>query len=157
MKLGKAIIIRDIFTLKASAGQLSLEDFKCYTLEDVSRGENVKIRKETCLPPGLFKIILTWSNRFQRIMPVIITERNGYEARRKGISFLGARLHGGNTHKHTEGCPLVAFNRLNDELIQGTAEKALTRKLIDMGLKLQPIPLEGDFDYVELEIINQPK
>lgn len=158
MKLGSAKIIRDTFTKVSSTGKLYLDDFECHTLEDVSRGEGVKIPGETCLATGKYKIILTMSHRFKRLMPVIITELNGYEAKQKDISFKGARIHGGNRHVDTHGCPLVAHNRLNDDLIQGTAEKDVTAKLIDMGLKEQSIPLqEGCFDYVELEIINQPK
>lgn len=60
---------------------------------------------------------------------MIYNQENGYELKNKGVSFKGVRLHGGNTHKNTEGCILVAYNRLSDDLIQGTAEKDLTEKL----------------------------
>lgn len=155
MKLGEAKIIRDTYTLKSTVGKLHLEELECHTLEDVSRGENVKIKRHTCLPTGNYKIILTKSYRFKRLMPCIVTEMNGYEAKQKGIGFKGARIHGGNRSNDTEGCPLVAHNRLNDDLIQGTAEKDVTAKLKQMGLKEQSIPLLENFDYVELEILNQ--
>lgn len=153
--LGHLTLKRDTYTLKSTVGKLYAgPDFLCHTLEDVVRGENIKIKGETALPNGRYYVILTQSPRFKRLMPIIITELNGYEAKMKGISILGSRFHGGNTHKHTEGCPLVAHNRLNDDLIQGTAEKDVTNKLIEMGLKEQSIPLPPDFDFVELLILN---
>jgi len=49
-----------------------------------------------------------------------------------GIRFTGIRCHGGNRHKDTAGCPLVAYNRINKDTIQGTAEKALTKKVKEL-------------------------
>ena len=68
-------------------------------------------------------------------MPIIYNQQNGYELIKKGKSFKGIRLHGGNDHTHTEGCPLIAKNRLNDELIQGSMEKELTEELKKLGSK----------------------
>tara|TARA_R110000803_G_C11925527_1_gene314844 strand:+ start:381 stop:845 length:465 start_codon:yes stop_codon:yes gene_type:complete len=144
-------IERDTFTLKSSVGKLYDEncEFFCHTLEDVSRGYGVKLKGETCLAPGRYMVKITRSSRFKRDMPIVYTDWNGYEASMGGISFRGVRLHGGNTHKNTEGCPLVAHKRLNDDLIQGTAEKDLTKKIGDLIAV-------SEKDFIYLEIVNMP-
>jgi hypothetical protein len=111
------------------------DQFFCFTLEDVSRAEGVKIKGHTCLAPGEYQVGLSMSSRFKRVMPIIYTEANGFEAKGGGISFKGARFHGGNTHLHTDGCPLVAKNRVNADTIQGTEEARLTKLIRDNGGK----------------------
>lgn len=130
MKKAHLKVIRDTHTLTSSVGKLYINGkYFCHTLEDVARAEGVKIPGHTAIPTGTYAVQLSMSSRFGRIMPMIYNQENGYELRNKGVSFKGVRLHGGNTHKNTEGCILVAYNRLSDDLIQGTAEKDLTEKL----------------------------
>lgn len=93
-------------------------EFFCYTLEDEIRPEGVKIYGETCIDAGRYKVILNKSNRFKRIMPLLLNVPR----------FEGIRIHGGNTSKDTHGCPLVAFNT-DYKKIWGTAEKELTKRL----------------------------
>lgn len=128
------VLTRKKYTLKSTTGELYLQNqFFSYTLEDVVRGENIKIPAQTSIPSGVYRVSLSMSHRFQRIMPMVYTEPNGYELRNKGVSFKGIRIHGGNTHENTEGCILVAKNRLNDDLIQGSMEKELVKRLQDLG------------------------
>ena len=106
----------------------------CYTLEDAVRAHGVKIKWRTAIPAGVYGVKLTYSNRFKRKMPILFTRGvNDWTIQNGGISFLGVRLHGGNTHKNTEGCPLVAYNRVAKEVIQGTAEREVT-KLVDKAI-----------------------
>jgi hypothetical protein len=92
--------------------------FFCYSLEDEIRFE--KVYGKTAIPDGRYKVVLTRSNRFKRIMPLLVDVPN----------FSGVRLHGGNTAENSHGCPLIAFN--TDKIkIWGSAEKALTKKLQD--------------------------
>lgn len=124
------LIIRDTHTLKSTVGKLFINgEFFCYTLEDVVRGEGIKIYGDTAIPAGEYKVKLSMSSRFQRLMPMVFTEDNEYEVIKGGIGFKGIRMHGGNTHKDTHGCVLVCHNRLNDNTIQGTAEKDLVKEL----------------------------
>ena len=93
-------------------------EFFCYSLEDEIRFE--KVYGKTAIPDGRYKVVLTMSNRFKRIMPLLLNVPN----------FEGVRLHGGNTAENSHGCPLIAFN--TDKVkIWGSAEKALTKKLQD--------------------------
>ena len=64
---------------------------------------------------------------------MIYSENNGYELCSKGISFKGVRMHGGNDHQDTEGCPLVAKSKVNNDKIYGSMETELTALLDKLG------------------------
>lgn len=118
---------REKGTDKSTPGRLFANaHYFCYTLEDVVRGYGEKVDGKTAIPAGLYKVKLTHSTRFNRIMPMIYTEPNEYEVRKFGVSFKGVRFHGGNTSDNSEGCILVAHKRLNKDTIQITAESDLT-------------------------------
>ena len=141
--IGNIQVVRKWFSARTTIGELYINgEFLCYTLEDTVRAEGIKVYKETAIPAGLYEVNITRSTRFKRDLPMIYTEPNGYEVKKGGISFKGIRFHGGNTHKNTEGCILVAFNKLDSNTIQGTAEKELISKL-------------RPFDSISLEIINK--
>ena len=82
----------------------------CDTIEDTDRGLNdsmsvdeilkKKIKGETAIPTGIYKIEITYSPKYKRMMPLLIGV--------KGYS--GVRIHSGNTSKDTEGCLLVGRN-----------------------------------------------
>lgn len=97
----KLILHRSIFTDHATLGTLTINggEFRCFTCEDVDRhlengGE--KIHGKTCIPRGTYAIVVTFSNRFQRKLPLLV-----------GVpEFEGIRIHPGNTAADTEGCIL---------------------------------------------------
>jgi hypothetical protein len=127
-------IIRDKFTLSSCTGKMYVDGvYFGETLEDCSRGENVKIAGETSIPTGIYKMKLSMSARFKRLMPMIYTEPNEFELINKGISFKGIRIHGGNRAKDSHGCILIAKNRINDDLIQGSLEAELTALIKEKG------------------------
>lgn len=82
----------------------------CDTIEDVDRGlddamteEEVikrKVKGETAIPTGIYQVLLTYSPKYKRIMP-LISNVKGYS---------GIRIHSGNTSKDTEGCLIVGKN-----------------------------------------------
>ncbi len=131
---------RYLYTTRTTIGRLNLPvqdggQVFCHTLEDTVRAYGIKVPGETALPEGIYKVVISMSTRFKRLMPMLYTEPNKYEIKAGGIGFKGVRFHGGNTHKDSEGCPLVAFNYINDHTIQGNAEKALTAKIQEYLLK----------------------
>ena len=132
----KIEIIRDSYSLKSAAGKMYLGESEtkfCYTLEDVPRDVNIKIPKHTSLPSGIYFWKVTYSPKFKRDMILIYTEPIDYSININGITFTGVRIHGGNDDGDTEGCPLVAYNRLNVDRIYGTAEKAVTKWAKEVG------------------------
>ncbi len=90
-------------TDNSTIGELSIDGkFECYTLEDKER--DVKIKSETAIPKGTYKVIINKSNRFKRLLPLLIDVKN----------FEGVRIHPGNTNHDTEGCILVGSKRSLD-------------------------------------------
>lgn len=64
------------------------------TEDEVTKTKQVQ---KCCIPYGVYKITLTYSNSFGRFLPLI----NGV------TGFVGVRIHEGNTVKSTRGCILV--------------------------------------------------
>ena len=90
-------------TEHSTIGELYIDGkFQCYTLEDVER--EVKIKNETAIPKGTYKIVITYSNRFKKQLPLLLNVPN----------FEGIRIHSGNTNHDTEGCILIGQTRSND-------------------------------------------
>lgn len=90
-------------TENSTIGELTIDGkFECYTLEDKER--DVKIKGETAIPTGTYKVIINQSNRFKRLLPLLINVSN----------FEGVRIHAGNSNHDTEGCILVGMNRSID-------------------------------------------
>ena len=87
----------------------------CHTLEDVVRPEGIKIQNETSIPTGRYKISLTFSQRFGKVLPELLNVNN----------FTGIRMHGGNTVLNTAGCILCAHSIISVNTIQGQAADEL--------------------------------
>ena len=85
--------------------------------------ESWKIHGKTAIPVGTYRVTLEYSPHFKRIMPSI----HGV----KGFS--GLRIHGGNDHEDTDGCPLFARNRIHARGIQGSQESELTALIKKAG------------------------
>lgn len=119
------LLMRDIITPKSTVGQLFLNDkFECFTLEDVDRNLEAypdrKIKKETCIPRGFYKVVLSLSPKYKRVMPEVLYVPG----------FQGIRIHSGNTPVDTEGCILVGQTRADNFVGQSRlAYDALFRKL----------------------------
>ena len=79
-------------------GELSVNNNDvCDTLEDKVRVDGEKVYAETAIPTGTYTLVLSYSNRFKKVMPEILNVPN----------FSGIRIHCGNSSKDTEGCLLV--------------------------------------------------
>lgn len=121
------------YTKDTTIGRMHLNgQYYCYTLEDTTRGRNVKINAKTAIPEGLYKVKVTHSPKYNRDMPLIYNQSDmSLEA--NGISFRGLRLHGGNDADDSEGCILVAKNYIDKDTIQGSMSNDLTAKLKELG------------------------
>lgn len=88
--------------------------FECYTMEDVIRDNGVKVDGLTAIPTGTYELDITFSNRFQKLLPLLKNVPN----------FVGVRIHSGNTSKDTEGCILVGRTKSSTDYI-GESKLAL--------------------------------
>lgn len=96
-------LIRTEFSSVATIGELYADGvFQCYTLEDVVRPDGApKVHGKTAIPVGKYKVIVTQSFRFKRLLPLLV-DVPGFE---------GIRIHPGNTSENTEGCLLVGTTK----------------------------------------------
>ena len=114
-------VVRKEFSGKTSIGELYVNDvFFCYTLEDTDRNlyntmgkqeiEKLKVYGQTAIPYGRYEVIISWSNKFKCLMP-LVSNVPGY---------LGIRIHKGNTEAHTHGCLLVGMKKGIDKISNST-------------------------------------
>ena len=83
----------------------------CDTIEDTDRGLcddmsekeilKRKVKGETAIPTGIYQVLITYSPKYKKQMP-LINNVKGYS---------GIRIHSGNTSKDTEGCLIVGKNK----------------------------------------------
>jgi hypothetical protein len=80
------------------------DEFFAFTCEDADRklyGDcNKKIRKKTAIDAGKYEVVLSFSNRFQKYLPLLLNVP----------CFDGIRIHGGNTAENSQGCILIGCN-----------------------------------------------
>ena len=106
----------------------------CNVLEDVDRGlddsmsedeiKQIKIKGETAIPTGIYTVLLTYSPKYKKIMP-LINNVKGYS---------GIRIHSGNSSKDTEGCLLVGKNTVVGRLTDSrNTFNALFKRLQQKG------------------------
>lgn len=104
---------------KYTIGKLYIDgEYFCDTIEDTDRGltqtmtdaqiKSKKVYGQTAIPTGTYKVIISYSNKFKRQMPLLLNVPG----------FLGIRIHSGNTEKDTEGCLIVGKNKVIGKVIE---------------------------------------
>lgn len=112
----RLLLQREPSTDKSTPGRLFLvkpdgtRSFLCYTLEDVVR-DGPKVPGATAIPPGTYVLTVNYSQRFKKPLPLLLSVPG----------YAGIRLHGGNTHEDTEGCPLLGLQRITADRIANCA------------------------------------
>lgn len=112
--------------------------FECFTLEDVIREikgvpiEQWKIKTATAIPSGKYKVIIDMSNRFKRLLPLVL-DVPGFE---------GIRIHPGNTDADTDGCILPALMVAPDKNSVTNSRKAFDNLFAKMQTTTEAITLE---------------
>lgn len=116
MKLGvRRVALNDDYTI----GHMSVNGvYECDTLEDKVRDLNRdgdlddagegKVFGKTAIPYGIYNVVITYSNRFNRDLPLIENVKG----------FDGIRIHPGNTAEDTHGCILVGKNTIKGKVTQ---------------------------------------
>jgi hypothetical protein len=115
------LLTREPSSDECTLGELSVNgEFECFTLEDKVRP--VKIKGMTAIPAGAYEVVVTFSERFKRPLPLLLNVPN----------FDGVRIHQGNTAKDTEGCLLVGKKKGKDAVLQSVlAFDALFAKIVE--------------------------
>src|ERR1043166_9600044 len=127
----KRMILKDDCTI----GELWDETHRlCWCLEDTVRQPNVNIWKpenklpgETAIPYGKYRIVMTYSERFKRVLPLLLDVP----------SFTGIRIHPGNRANDTEGCLLVGSTKSDDNTSIGNSKETFDKlySILQEGLK----------------------
>ena len=102
----------------------------CFTVEDIVREmPNVsvaawKVKGETAIPQGSYRVIVTESNRFGRPLPLLVDVP----------FFSGIRLHPGNTAEDTEGCILPGSREENGMVFDSRGAMKVWQHDIELAL-----------------------
>lgn len=124
-------VIRKEFTDTYTMGELLVDGvFFCYTMEDKDRGltetdplsklKKVKIAKKTAIPYGDYRIMLSFSKKLKRFLPLLLDVPN----------CRGIRIHKGSTEEWSSGCILVGMEKVKGRLKDiVTAENSLMELL----------------------------
>lgn len=100
MSLCKIKLKRTDYRDTHTVGRLYINnDYFCDTLEDRYRdlSKEKKIYSKTAIPKGVYKLVISYSPRFKRLLPLLLDVP----------FFEGIRIHAGNSSKDTSGCILV--------------------------------------------------
>jgi len=106
------VLQRDVLVTTYTLGQLSVDGRHIgFTLEDPMREivtekgykwlRRCKLAGKTAIPAGRYEVIVSFSQRFRRPLPLLL----------RVPDFEGIRVHGGNDVDDTEGCPLLGLER----------------------------------------------
>jgi len=112
----KLYLERDVKAPTFTLGKLHVNGIRMlYTVEDKVRQVNGvpviewKVKGETAIPTGDYRVIVSMSHRFKKMLPLLL-DVPGFE---------GIRIHPGNTDKDTEGCILVGTHRTKEGVGDG--------------------------------------
>ena len=122
-------IIREPSQHGATLGVVFVNDqFFSFSLEDQLREvkgqpvESWKVKGQTAIPEGVYRCRLSWSPKFQKVLPEVL----------EVPGFTGIRIHSGNRHEDSEGCVLIGFQRANAVISESRA--AMARLIVDMDV-----------------------
>lgn len=116
----------------------------CKVLEDVDRGlkstdplskiQAVKVKHETAIPSGVYRLALTFSQKYGQIMPLIMNVPG----------FMGIRIHSGNHKDHTSGCLLVGqdYNPKTKSITNSRSTFRSLMKILNEANKKEVITIE---------------
>ena len=128
-------------TDKYTLGEMYIDGvYFCDTLEDRDRGLTsqmtveeilkIKVFGETAIPMGIYSVVVTYSERFKQLMPLLLNVKG----------YLGIRMHNGSVPEHTHGCILVG-KISGTSLINSRSTYKRLVKIISTAAKTQKISI----------------
>lgn len=113
----------------------------CDTLEDKDRGltsnmsteeiTNKKVYGKTAIPTGKYTIIWNYSNKFNKMMPLLLNVPG----------YAGVRIHSGNTEKDTLGCILVGINSQVGKVLNSRATSSKLYNIISKACNKEKVTI----------------
>ena len=124
----------------SAIGVLTINGLKeCFTLEDTDRGltqkmpldaiKAVKVHGETAIPTGRYEVILNFSNKYKRFMPLLLNVP-GFE---------GIRIHSGNKAQDSEGCILLGSSQGENWIGQSRDAVAAFMEKLEAAIKKEKV------------------
>lgn len=132
------VLTRKEFTEKSTIGELFIDGkFECFVLEDKDRkletaGEKAKVYGLTAIPRGRYSVVITYSNRFKQLMPLLLNVPY----------FEGIRIHKGNVAEHSHGCLLVGNGMAKDRVTGSAISYDRLFKKLSTATKKEKIIIE---------------
>lgn len=125
---------RDTYTI----GKLYIDgEYFCDTCEDRDRQldssmsieeiREIKVYGETAIPTGTYRVAITYSMKFRKMLPELIGVKG----------FSGIRIHSGNTSKDSLGCILVGKNTRKGQVTSSRA--TFDRLMLKLNKTTDPI------------------
>ena len=125
------ILVKRLYKTSAyTIGKMYIDgQYLCDTVEDCDRGlkqsmtsQQIAVKKvygKTAIPTGRYKVTLTFSNKFKRVLPLV----------NDVIGFLGIRIHAGNTADDSLGCIIVGENKIKGGVVNSkvTLERLMAK------------------------------
>lgn len=119
-----------------TVGKLYIDGvYQCDTIEDRDRGlsqdddlrliDKVKIYGETAIPAGDYPVIVSYSPKFGKNLPLL----------EHVPCFSGVRIHSGNTARDSLGCIILGENKKVGQVINSRATCARVLPLIEAACK----------------------
>jgi Family of unknown function (DUF5675) len=124
-------VARQELSPRSTIGELSVNgEFECFTLEDCVRP--VKIKGVTAIPAGTYEVVISFSQRFGKQLPLLLNVPN----------FDGVRIHPGNTDADTEGCLLVGKTKGQDFIGNSRAAFATLFAKLEDAMRREKVFIE---------------
>jgi hypothetical protein len=128
-------LVRKYPAVDCVIGELFVNDkFECYTLEDIERP--IKLSGVTAIPRGFYEVVITFSERFKKPLPLLLKVPN----------YDGVRIHPGNTSAHTEGCILPGKGKTKNTVTQSRDAFATLFSKLQVAAGKEKIILEVTAD-----------
>lgn len=86
-------------------------------LDDPGEG---KVFGETAIPFGRYRLILTWSPKFKRLLPEVLLVKH----------FTSIRMHSGTTEKDSLGCIILGINSEKGKVTSSRAKEIMVTILL---------------------------
>ena len=137
-------LVREHFNDVCTIGSLFIDGSHLFTLEDVDRKlsqdddlshvKYIKVFGKTAIPYGRYEVVMTFSNRFKKMMPLLLNVK-GFE---------GVRIHSGNTDEDTEGCILIGYKKdvLNNHILQSRPAIGEVYMILSEAVKREKVYIE---------------